>query len=150
MTGLLFAICRICCARSMSWRLPPINTWQLYTTVRRSASSANRSGGQALNQYRVPGAIVCPCVFSSVQEEFQSLLERRTSDWDLPEEQFLQCVGRSGHTILLFNGIDRDFSTVAKMTGNQRYRTGNQMVDQFAERDILPKAMFPESIQARH
>ena len=36
------------------------------------------------------------------------------------------------------------------MTDNQRYRPSNQTVDQFAERDILPKPMFPESIPARH
>src|SRR2546427_7113363 len=76
--GLLFAICRIYCARSISCWLPPINTWQAYSNVRRSASSANRSGGQALNQYRVPGVVVCHCVFLSVQEDFHSLLERKT------------------------------------------------------------------------
>jgi hypothetical protein len=50
----------------------------------------------------------------------------------------------------LLNGIDRDFSAVAKMTGYQGQRPGHQTVDQFAERDILPKPMFPKSIQARH
>ena len=82
--------------------------------------------------------------------KFPSLLERRTFGWDLPEEQFLQCAGRSRYTILLLNGIDRDFSAVAKMTGYQGQRPGNQPVNQFPERDILPKPMLPESIQARH
>jgi len=49
---------------------------------------------------------------------FPSLPKRGTVYWDLPEEQFLQCAGRNGHTILLLHGIDRDFSAVAKMTGN--------------------------------
>jgi len=67
-----------------------------------------------------------------------------------PEEQSLQCAGRSGHSILLLHGIDRDFSAVAEMTGNQRYGPGNQTVDQSAERDSLSKPMLPESIHARH
>ena len=77
-------------------------------------------------------------------------LKRKTSDWDLTEELFLQCAWRSGHTILLLYSIDCDFSAVANITGNPRYRPANQMVDHFSERDILPKPMFPESIQARH
>ena len=72
------------------------------------------------------------------------------SDRGLPEEQFLQRAGRSGHTTLLLHSIDRDFSAVAKMPGYQRYRPGNQAVDQFSERDILPKPLFPKSIRARH
>jgi hypothetical protein len=72
-----------------------------------------------------PVVVVCHCVFSGVQEDFHGLLERRSSDRDLPEEQSLECTGRSEHLILLLNGIDRDFSAVAKMTGNQRHRSGN-------------------------
>ena len=49
--------------------------------------------------------------------------------------------------MLLLNGIDRDFSAVAKMAGNQGYRPGNQTVDQFAERDIPPEPIFPEPIR---
>jgi hypothetical protein len=72
-----------------------------------------------------PGVVLYHCVYSGVQEDFHGLLERRSSDRDLPEEQSLQCTGRSEHLILLLNGINRDLSAVAKMTGNQRHRSGN-------------------------
>jgi hypothetical protein len=78
-----------------------------------------------LRSVLAPSVVVCHCVFSGFQEDFYGLLERRSSDRDLTEEQSLQCTGRSEHLILLLNGIDRDLSAVAKMTGNQRHRSGN-------------------------
>ena len=49
----------------------------------------DNDGRPILQGILTPGVVVYHCVFSSVQEDFHSLLERRAPDWDLPEEQFL-------------------------------------------------------------
>ena len=139
--------------RGSKFRKPRTSDLELRTSnppPSRPSSPSRVSRAAILRGVLAPGVVVCHYVFSGVQEDFHGLLERKTSDWDLPEEQFLQCPGRSGHTILLLNGIDRYFSAVAKMTGYQGQRPGHQTVDQIADGDILPKPMLPESIQARH
>ena len=46
--------------------------------------------------------------------------------------------------------MDGQFRPETKPTGDERYRTGNQPVDELAERHFSPEPVPPYSIQARH